>query len=43
MTHGPVLLYDGDCGFCAESVQLVLRHERRRRVRFAPLQGVFAA
>lgn len=39
----PVLLYDGACGFCAESVQLVLRHERRGRVRFAPLQGVFAA
>lgn len=39
----PVLLYDGDCAFCAESVQLVLRHERRGTVRFAPLQGVFAA
>ena len=25
----PVLLYDGACGFCAESVQLVLRHEGR--------------
>ena len=38
-----VLLYDGECGFCAESVQMVLRHDRRRRVRFAPLQGAFAA
>jgi predicted DCC family thiol-disulfide oxidoreductase YuxK len=34
-------LYDGECGFCAESVQLVLRHERRGTVRFAALQGVF--
>ena len=36
---GPVLLYDGTCGFCAESVQLVLRHDRRGTLRFAPLQG----
>ena len=37
----PVLLYDGTCGFCAESVQLVLRHDRRRTLRFASLQGGF--
>ena len=36
---GPVLLYDGTCGFCAESVQLVLRHDRKGTLRFAPLQG----
>jgi len=36
-----MLLYDGSCGFCAESVQFVLRHDRRRRtLRFASLQGV---
>jgi predicted DCC family thiol-disulfide oxidoreductase YuxK len=36
----PLLLYDGSCGFCAESVQFVLRHDRRRRtLRFASLQG----
>lgn len=40
---GPVLLYDGSCGFCAESVQLVLRHDRRGSLRFAPLQGKFGA
>lgn len=39
----PALLYDGTCGFCAESVQLVLRHDRRRTLRFAALQGAFAA
>ena len=38
-----VLLYDGTCGFCAESVQLVLRHDRRRTLRFASLQGEFGA
>ncbi len=37
----PILLYDGTCGFCAESVQLVLRHDRRRTLRFAALQGAF--
>lgn len=40
--RGPVLLYDGACGFCARSVQFVLRHDRRRTLRFAPLQGAFA-
>jgi predicted DCC family thiol-disulfide oxidoreductase YuxK len=39
----PVLLYDGTCGFCAESVQLVLRHDRRKTLRFAALQGAFGA
>ena len=40
-TGHPVLLYDGTCGFCAESVQLVLRHDRHRTLRFAALQGEF--
>ena len=38
---GPVLLYDGSCGFCAESVQLVLRHDRRGELRFAALDSRF--
>ena len=37
----PVLLYDGTCGLCAESVQLVLRHDRRGNLRFAALDGPF--
>jgi predicted DCC family thiol-disulfide oxidoreductase YuxK len=37
----PVLLYDGSCGFCAESVQLVLRHDRRGTLQFAALDGTF--
>ena len=36
-----MLLYDGTCGFCADSVQLVLRHDRRGTLRFAALQGAF--
>lgn len=38
----PILLYDGACGFCAGSVQFVLRHERTRVLRFAPLDGAIA-
>jgi predicted DCC family thiol-disulfide oxidoreductase YuxK len=39
--NGPVLLYDGTCGFCAESVQQVLRHDRRATLRFAALDSAF--
>ncbi len=35
----PLLLYDGACGFCAASVQFVLRHERRHSLRFAALES----
>ncbi len=35
----PVLLYDGTCGFCAESVQLVLRHDRQGTLHFAALDS----
>lgn len=38
---GPVLLFDGTCGFCAGSVQLVLRHDRRGTLRFAALDSTF--
>ena len=34
-----LLLYDGTCGFCASSVQWVLRRDRRGTLRFAALQG----
>jgi predicted DCC family thiol-disulfide oxidoreductase YuxK len=37
---GPLLLYDGTCGFCADAVQFVLRHDvRARTLNFASLQG----
>lgn len=35
------MLYDANCGLCAESVQLVLRHDRRGSLRFAALDGRF--
>lgn len=35
-----MLLYDGSCGFCARSIQFVLRHERPKgSLRFARLEG----
>ena len=42
LDDGPILLYDGLCGFCDGAVQFVLRHDRRRTLRFAPLQGELA-
>jgi len=41
VSASPVLLYDGTCGFCAESVQLVLRHDRRGTLHFAALDSAF--
>lgn len=38
-TSHPVLLYDGQCGFCNRSVQHILRHDRRKTMLFAALQG----
>ncbi len=32
----PLLVYDGSCGFCARSVQFILRHERRHDLLFVP-------
>ncbi|MEQ1759531.1 MAG: DCC1-like thiol-disulfide oxidoreductase family protein [Vicinamibacterales bacterium] len=40
---GQILLYDGTCGFCAASVQFILRHEHQQTLGFAPLQGELAA
>jgi predicted DCC family thiol-disulfide oxidoreductase YuxK len=39
---GPVLLYDGLCGFCDGAVRMVLKVDRRRLFRFAPLASDFA-
>ncbi len=38
-TRAPIVLYDGVCGFCNQSVQLILRNDRRGRFRFAALQS----
>lgn len=35
----PVLLYDGVCGFCNETVRLILKYDRRGEMKFAALQS----
>ncbi|HEV2864568.1 MAG TPA: DCC1-like thiol-disulfide oxidoreductase family protein [Pyrinomonadaceae bacterium] len=39
---GPVVLYDGVCGFCNHAVQLILKYDRRGVMRFAALQSDYA-
>ena len=39
----PLLLYDGVCALCNGAVRFVLKRDRTRAVRFAPLDGPTAA
>jgi predicted DCC family thiol-disulfide oxidoreductase YuxK/uncharacterized membrane protein YphA (DoxX/SURF4 family) len=34
-----IVLYDGECGLCDYWVQFVLKHDRKKAIRFAPLQS----
>lgn len=34
-----ILFYDGECGFCNKSVQLVLKWSKNKSLNFATLQG----
>ena len=43
LTTPPVLFFDGECGLCNRSVRWLFRHDRRRVLKFAPLQGDVAA
>jgi predicted DCC family thiol-disulfide oxidoreductase YuxK len=43
MNPHPIVLFDGQCGLCARSVQFIARRDRRGVFRFAPLQGATAA
>ena len=40
-TSEPVLLYDGQCGFCNKSVQYILRHDKQNTMFFAALQSEY--
>jgi len=40
-SRDPILLFDDACGFCNASVQTVLRHEKKRTLRFASLHGEY--
>ncbi|HST20616.1 MAG TPA: DCC1-like thiol-disulfide oxidoreductase family protein [Blastocatellia bacterium] len=37
--NNPVLLYDGVCGLCNKSVQMILDHDKRKEMFFAALQS----
>lgn len=40
LKHQPILLFDGECGFCNRTVQFFLARENARRsMHFAPLQS----
>lgn len=38
-TEPPVLLFDGVCNFCNRMVNFAIRHDKKARLRFAPLQS----
>ena len=42
MRSRSILLYDGVCGLCNRVVRFALRHDRKDRLRFAPLQSALA-
>lgn len=35
----PILLFDGECGFCNKSVQFFLKREKNKKMHFAALQS----
>ena len=39
--HGPILLFDAECGLCERLVIELLRRDGAARLKFAPLQGRF--
>lgn len=36
---GSIVLFDGVCNFCSDAVNFIIRNDRMRRFRFAPLQS----
>lgn len=40
--NDPVLLFDGDCLLCNNSVQYILEHDQRNRLKFGRLQAAEA-
>ncbi|TBR19897.1 MAG: thiol-disulfide oxidoreductase DCC family protein [Chitinophagaceae bacterium] len=39
MNNNPVILFDGTCNFCNFWIQFVIKRDRKRVLKFAPLQG----
>ncbi len=41
--NNPIIFYDGLCGLCDRSVQFIIRHDTKKKFRFAALQSDIAA
>lgn len=39
LEHKTVLLFDGYCNFCSNTVQFILKHEKKQNIFFASLQS----
>ena len=39
LAQQPILLFDGECGFCNKSIQFILKHESKPKLKFAALQS----
>ena len=37
--HKKLILFDGVCNLCNSSVQFVIKHDKKNKFMFAPLQG----
>jgi predicted DCC family thiol-disulfide oxidoreductase YuxK len=38
-TDDQIIFFDGICGLCNKAVDFIIRHDHRRKFRYAPLQG----
>lgn len=38
---GPIVLFDGVCNLCNRSVQFIIKRDKKKKFRFASLQGNF--
>ena len=37
--NSSILFFDGDCGLCQSTVRFLLKRDKRRKLKFSPLQG----
>ena len=40
--ENPIIFYDGLCGLCDRSVRFIIKHDTKKKFRFASLQSDFA-
>ncbi len=39
MNESPVILFDGVCNFCNSAVNFVIKRDKKKQIKFAPLQS----